>query len=170
MTTMGCAHNSPPASVSLRRGAPQNCSQSRRCEVRVPEYQTSMHLVLSRYLALLFAVGLAIGETIVSWGHWQFAPLWIIDYLTSVCLLYAYYKTSKAENLHTLLAAWPFAAGVFYMDLFVNLDPNLPASMRPGPIVMWLIVLLLVSSLVGFLTALSAFRAQRIHPSATTSV
>ena len=129
-----------------------------------------MHFVVSRYLALLFAVGLAIGETIVSWGHWQFAPLWIIDYLTSICLLYAFYKTRQAENLYALLAAWAFTIGVFYMDLFVNIDPHLPASMRPGPILTALIVLLLVSSLVGFVTALSAFRAQHTHPSTTPSL
>ena len=114
----------------------------------------------SRYLALLYAIGLAIGETIVSWGHWQFAPLWIIDYLTSLCLLYAFYKTRNGEKLYSLLAAWAFALGVFYMDLFVNLDPHLPASMRPDTVVMWLIVLLIVSGLVGFFSALSAIRAR----------
>jgi hypothetical protein len=123
-----------------------------------------MHLVVSRYLALLYAIGLAIGETIVSWGHWQFAPLWIIDYLTSLCLLYAFFKTRQTEKLYALLAAWAFALGVFYMDFFVNLDPHLPAAMRPDSIVMALIVLLIVSGLVGFLTALAAIRAQRACP------
>jgi hypothetical protein len=118
-----------------------------------------MHFVVSRYLALLFAIGLAIGETIISWGHWQFAPLFIIDYLVAVLLLYAYYKTRKAEHVYTLLAAWAFSVGVFYMDLFVNLDPQLPAPMRPGTVVMALIVLVLVLSLIGFFTALLAVRA-----------
>ncbi len=84
-----------------------------------------MHFVVSRYLALLLAIGLAIAETIISWGNWQFAPLWIVDYLMAGCLLYAFYRTRKAENLYTLLAAWAFTLGVFYMDLFVNLDPQL---------------------------------------------
>ena len=117
-----------------------------------------MHFIVSRYLALLFAVGLAIGETIISWGHWQFAPLWIIDYLVTVLLLYAYYKTRRAEHVHTLLAAWAFSAGVFYMDLFVNLDPQLPAHLRPGTVVMALIVLVLALSLIGFFSALLAIR------------
>jgi hypothetical protein len=119
-----------------------------------------VHFVVSRYLALLFAIGLAIGETIISWGHWQFAPLWIIDYLTAVCLLYAFYTTRRAENPYALLAAWAFSLGVFYMDLFVNLDPQVTPSLRPDKIVMALIVLCLVVSLVGFFTALSAIRAQ----------
>jgi len=119
-----------------------------------------MSFVLSRYLALLFAIGLAIGETIISWGHWQFAPLWIIDYLVAVLLLYAFYKTRNAESACALMAAWAFSAGVFYMDLFVNLDPHLPASMRPGTVVMALIILVLALSLIGFFTALVATRTQ----------
>ena len=119
-----------------------------------------MHFVVSRYLALLLAIGLVIGETIISWGNWQFAPLWIVDYLMAVLLFYACYKTRKAEHLYVLLAAWAFTVGVFYMDLFVNLDPHLPANLRPGTIVMALIVLCLVVSLVGFFTALSATRSK----------
>ena len=119
-----------------------------------------MPFVVSRYLALLFAIGLAIGETIISWGHWQFAPLWFIDYLTAALLLYAYFKTRQAKHVYILLAAWAFSAGVFYMDLFVNLDPQVPPHMRPGTVVMALIVLVLALSLVGFFSALLAIRAQ----------
>jgi|GEM_PF-689633 len=127
-----------------------------------------MPFVVSRYLALLFAIGLAIGETIISWGNWQFAPLWIVDYLMVICLLGAFYSTRKAENLYTLLAAWAFSVGVFYMDLFMNLDPQLSHPMRPGSIVMGLIVLVLVLSLVGLFTALFAARAQ-LHSAAKAS-
>ena len=123
-----------------------------------------MHFVVSRYLALLFAIGLAIGETIISWGNWQFAPLWIVDYLMAFLLLYAYAKTRNAERAYALLATWAFTIGVFYMDLFVNLDPHIPAHLRPGRIVMALIVLCLAVSLVGFVTALSATRAQAVRP------
>jgi hypothetical protein len=119
-----------------------------------------MSFVVSRYLALLFAIGLAIGETIISWGHWQFAPLFIIDYLTAACLLYAFYATRRGNKAYALVAAWAFSAGVFYMDLFVNLDPGLPAPLRPTPIVMALIVLVLALSLIGFFTALVATRVQ----------
>ncbi|HEV2804076.1 MAG TPA: hypothetical protein VGW57_04000 [Chthoniobacterales bacterium] len=120
-----------------------------------------MPFVVSRYLALLFAIGLAIGETIISWGHWQFAPLWFIDYLTAAWLLYAYFQTSRAEHPHALLAGWAFSLGVFYMDLFVNIDPHLPSQLRPDSIVIALIVLCVVVSLVGLCTALLALRAQQ---------
>jgi len=130
-----------------------------------------MSLIVSRYLALLFAIGLAIGETIISWGHWQFAPLFIIDYLTAACLLYAFYATRRCEKSYALLAAWAFSLGVFYMDLFVNLDPQVTPSLRPAPIVMALIVLCIAVSLAGFVTALFATRAQGrkvVIPSRTT--
>ena len=123
-----------------------------------------MPFVVSRYLALLFGVGLAIAETVISWGNWQFAPLWFVDYLMAVLLLYAYYKTRNAEHPHPLLAVWAFTVGVFYMDLFVNLDPHMPAHLRPGSIVMVLIALSLVITLVGFFTALMA-----IKPKSTAS-
>ena len=126
--------------------------------------KATMHCVVSRYLALLFAIGLAIGETIISWGNWQFAPLWIVDYLMAILLLYAFRKTRNPERVYTLLAAWAFALGVFYMDLFVYLDPQVPAHVRPAPFVMALIVLCLVVSLVGFFSALFATRAQRVRP------
>lgn len=127
-----------------------------------------MNFVVSRYLALLFAIGLAIAETIISWGNWQFAPLWFVDYLMAVLLLYAFYKTRNAEHPYTLLAVWAFTIGVFYMDLFVNLDPQMPAHLRPGTIVMVLIGFSLIVTLVGFVTALSATRARDTHPKPTT--
>ena len=117
-----------------------------------------MSFFISRYLALLFAIGLGIGETIISWGHWQFAPLWIIDYFMVVLLLYAFYKAGRPGHAYTLLAAWAFTAGVFYMDLFVNLDPQLPPSMQPGRVLLALITLMLVLSLIGFFSALFAVR------------
>jgi hypothetical protein len=117
-----------------------------------------MAFVVSRYLALLCAIGVAIAETIISWGHWQFAPLWIVDYLMAALLFYAFCKTRNAGHVYALVAAWAFTAGVFYMDLFVNLDPQLPAPLRPAPIVMALIALMLVLSLVGFFSALLAGR------------
>jgi len=120
-----------------------------------------MHFVVSRYLALLFAIGLAIGETLISWGNWQFAPLWIVDYLMVVLLLVAFYKTREAGHAYLLLAAWAFTTGVFYMDLFVYLDPLVPANVRPAPYVMGLIVLCLAIGLVGCITALFATRARQ---------
>ena len=40
------------------------------------------------------------------------------------------------------------------MDLFVYADPQIPAHVRPAPVVMALIVLCLVISLIGFFYAI----------------
>jgi len=121
-----------------------------------------MSFAVSRHLAWVYALGLAIGETIINClVGWQFAPLFIIDYLVSLFLLVAFYNTRNGDKIHSLLAAWAFAAGVFYMDLFVNIDPGMPANLKCNAVVAWLIVLVLVAALVGFFTALAAIRAAR---------
>jgi hypothetical protein len=119
-----------------------------------------MHIAVSRYLALLFAIGLGIGETVINWGHWQFAPLWIVDYVMVGWLLYAFYRTRQAGHVHMLLAAWAFTAGVFYMALFVSLDPELASHIQAGTILLTPMGFMLVISLVGFFNALLAIRAQ----------
>ena len=87
-----------------------------------------MPLQWSRYTALLFAVGLGIGEAVINWGHWQFAPLWIVDYLCVAWLLAGFYQTrSQAvgrQSIAVLTSAWAFTAGAFYMALFISLDPG----------------------------------------------
>ena len=32
-------------------------------------------------MAIVFSVVLAIVETYLNWGDWQYAPLWIVDYM-----------------------------------------------------------------------------------------
>ena len=119
-----------------------------------------MHITLSRYLALLFAIDLAIGEAVISWGHWQFAPLWIIDYLMVVCLLYAYYRTRQGGHVHTLHAAWAFTVGVFYLDLLVNLDPTLAPTIRAGTMLLTMIAFMLVRSSICFFVTLFSHTSQ----------
>jgi hypothetical protein len=87
-----------------------------------------MPLQWSRYTALLFAVGLGIGEAVINWGNWQFAPLWIVDYVCVVWLLAGFYQTrSQAisrQSIAVLASGWAFTAGAFYMALFISLDPE----------------------------------------------
>ena len=39
--------------------------------------------------ATLYSIILAIVEAILNWGDWQYAPLWIVDYLIVIILLLA---------------------------------------------------------------------------------
>jgi hypothetical protein len=116
----------------------------------------------SRYTALLFAVGLGIGEAVLNWGHWQFAPLWIIDYVCVVWLLAGFYQTrSQAvsrQSIAVLASGWAFTAGVFYMALFVSLDPEAYAAAREGATgtILILIGLMLLIAALGVVTSFLA--------------
>jgi hypothetical protein len=117
-----------------------------------------MFLKYSRYLAVIFAIGLGIGETVMNWGHWQYAPLWIVDYVVAAWLVLGFCKTRSGQNIHILLSAWAFTTGVFYMALFVSLDPGLKIYINAEPIVLILMVIMLVISAIGYLTAIRAIK------------
>ena len=120
-----------------------------------------MTLSWSRYLALLFAIGLGIGETVMNWGHWQYAPLWIVDYIIVGWLLWSFFKTRSGRNVYTLLGGWAFTAGVFYMALFVGLDPISAYHLESNVVLLVLIGFMFAVSVIGFLCALLAAHAQQ---------
>jgi len=112
-----------------------------------------MPLQLSRYAALLFAVGLGIGEAVINWGNWQFAPMWIVDYICVLWLLAGFHQTrSQAvsrQSIAVLASGWAFTAGAFYMAFFISLDPgvakyNIGAS---GTILIAIGLMLLIAAL-----------------------
>jgi hypothetical protein len=120
----------------------------------------------SRYTALLFAVGLGIGEAVINWGHWQFAPLWIIDYICVVWLLAGFYQTRGQavgkQSVAVLASGWAFTTGAFYMALFISLDPevakyNIGAS---GTILIAIGLMLLIAAL-GIVTSFLALRKSK---------
>ena len=118
-------------------------------------------LACSRYLALVFAIGLGIGEAVINWGHWQYAPLWIVDYIIVGWLLWAFFKTRSGGHVHSLLSGWAFAAGIFYMAFFISLDPAIPAHMRAGAVLLILMGLMLGWTIIGLLCALLTIHAQQ---------
>lgn len=120
-----------------------------------------MPLACSRYLALVFAIGLGIGEAVINWGHWQYAPLWIVDYIVVGWLLWAFFKTRSGGHVHSLLGGWAFTAGIFYMALFISLDPAIPAHMRGGAVLLVLMGLMLGVSILGLLCTLLTIHAQQ---------
>jgi hypothetical protein len=118
-----------------------------------------MALAWSRLIAVLFAIGLGIGEAVINWGRWQYAPLWIVDYVIVAWLLWAVVSTRTGQSVHLLLAAWAFTSGVFYMALFTSLVPGL--GLTVSPILLSLIGVMLAASVAGFFLALLTIRAQR---------
>src|SRR5262245_26121414 len=122
-----------------------------------------MPLKWSRYTALLFAVGLGIGEAVINWGHWQFAPLWIVDYICVLWLLAGFYRTRNqsvsGQSITVLLSGWAFTAGVFYMALFISLDPEVAKyNIGAGGTILILIELMLLIAALGIVTSFLARR------------
>ena len=120
-------------------------------------------LNILRVLAVVFAIGLGIGETVINWGHWQYAPLWIVDYLMVFWLLWAVWQTKNGQNVHHLLSAWAFTMGVFYIALFVSLDPENAADSQSDSTLLILMGLMLGISLIGFLGALRVLNSQQAN-------
>lgn len=79
-------------------------------------------LKVNKILAGLYAVGLGIGEAALNWGDWQYAPLWIVDYMIVAALLFGVLGKTPALSVSRLKCAWVFAFAIMYMALFVSID------------------------------------------------
>lgn len=123
-----------------------------------------MLLTACRYLALLYAIGLAIGEAVLNsmQEHWQYAPLWIIDYIIVAYLLAGFWVTRRGKNLAILMSAYALSTGVLYIAFFLNFDPELPESARGHGSLVALIGLVLGVSVVGLVgTTVAWLRQER---------
>jgi hypothetical protein len=118
-------------------------------------------LRVSRCIAALFAIGLAIGEAILNWGHWQFWPLWVVDYVIVIWLLVGVWLARRHEASHHLTIAWAFTAGIFYMALFGGLDElrGVPGAVAENAILLSLISLMFALSLLGLGCSIAGSRA-----------
>jgi hypothetical protein len=104
-----------------------------------------------RYLALAYAIGLAIGEAVINSNleHWQYAPLWIIDYVIVAYLLVGFWASRRGRYVPILMSAYALSAGVLYMVFFLNLDPDLPEAVREHGIMFTLMGMVLGISVIG---------------------
>ena len=84
-------------------------------------------------VATLYSIILAIVETLLNsyWDDWQYAPLWIVDYLIVIILLSAVFIFKKNFQRLILLLGWSFSAGVMFMALFISLEPTSIALQSP---------------------------------------
>ena len=83
-----------------------------------------MYSKVNKILASVFAIGLGVGEAVMNWGNWQYAPLWIVDYMIVIALLIGVFQVSIRKSASILKASWAFSFGVMYMALFVTIDPD----------------------------------------------
>ncbi len=103
----------------------------------------------NKILAVVYAAGLGIGEAVMNWGNWQYAPLWIVDYIIVISLLIGVFQTSPHRSASTLKAAWAFSFGVMYMALFVTMNPEMAQYYNASSTILFLIGLLMALSAIG---------------------
>ena len=110
-----------------------------------------MLLTCFRHLALLYAIGLAIGEAVLNsmQDQWQYAPMWIIDYLIVAYLLIGFWVTRQRRYIPILMSAYALSTGVMYIVFFLGLDPDVPAAARPHGILLALVGLVFGISVLG---------------------
>jgi hypothetical protein len=97
-------------------------------------------------------------------GQLAVCATWIVDYVIVVWLAAGFYKTRGGKNSAVLMGGWAFAAGVFYMALFISLDPALKEYIKPDPTILALIGVMLGLATLGILTAGLAYRKERWQP------
>lgn len=110
-----------------------------------------MLLTCCRYLALLYAIGLAIGEAVMNstQDQWQYAPMWIIDYFIVVYLLIGFCVTRERKYVPILVSAYALSTGVMYMVFFLGLDPDVPDAARLHGLLLGLVGLVFAISVLG---------------------
>ena len=110
-----------------------------------------MSLTCCRYLALLYAIGLAIGEAVLNsiQDQWQYAPMWIIDYLIVAYLLIGFWVTRRGRHVPILMSAYALSTGVMDMVFFLGLDPEAPEAARLQGLLLGLVGLVFAISVLG---------------------
>tara|TARA_B100001057_G_C22507629_1_gene816566 strand:- start:161 stop:550 length:390 start_codon:yes stop_codon:yes gene_type:complete len=110
-------------------------------------------------LATLYSIILVLVETILNtyWNDWQYAPLWIVDYLIALILLSAVFVFKQQLQNLILLLGWSFSAGVTYMALFISLDTN-GLNSEDIESKLPLFVLALLVSIIGLISTITDFK------------
>ncbi len=104
-----------------------------------------------RFLALAYAIGLAIGEAVINStkDQWQYAPMWMIAYLIVAYLLIGFRVTRQGQYVPILMSAYALSTGVTYIMFFLGLDPDVPDAARLSGILRALVGLVFAISLLG---------------------
>ena len=105
---------------------------------------------INLFVATLYAIILGIVEAMLNWGDWQYAPLWIVDYLIVLILLSAVFLFKEYIQRLLLLLGWAFSSGVMYLALFINLEPS-PTTVNQPPNVEGILPLVALALIVSFI-------------------
>jgi len=124
-----------------------------------------MYSKVNKILASIFAIGLGVGEAVINWGNWQYAPLWIVDYMIVISLLIGVFQVSTRKSASILKASWAFSFGVMYMALFVTIDPDMEKYYNASSTILYLIGLLITLSVIGIILSVLTEKSLTRHSS-----
>jgi len=100
--------------------------------------------------SVFHGVVLAIGEIARNWGHWQWWPLWTIDFVAAGLIFvggWMTWRTDAPKSHLILVAGWSFATAMTWMSFASHLDDAARAGVRPDGITWAASVGLAVSSI-----------------------
>lgn len=126
----------------------------------------AFRIKLAAYIAIGTGALLAIVETLLNWGNWQWWPWYVIDYVSALMLLFGGFMCRKdASSLHAralLAAGWGFTFAMSWSSLAGNIERaqeslELERHARAGGLDTYLVLvgLLVFTSVVGLLLSIS---------------
>lgn len=114
-------------------------------------------------LAVIAGSALAVTETYVNWGAWQWWPWFVVDYFAALLLVcggLSWLRTRQVWSGALLAGAWAFTAGMIWMSISGNLevvyasgDTDRHARLGGAFFYIGLSGLLMGLSLIGFIAA-----------------
>jgi len=106
---------------------------------------------INKSLAAIFATGLGIGEAVMNWGNWQYAPLWIIDYIIVIWLLCGVFTKHREKSAIILISGWSFSIATMSMAAAFLTAPKYETVVEYSIVKLSLIILLIVVAVIGLI-------------------
>lgn len=83
----------------------------------------ALSLKISAWWAIATGITLAGLETMINWGHWQWWPFWLIDYVAAALLFTGGLSVviRRTDTNRWLAAGWAFTLAMAWMSLAGNI-------------------------------------------------
>jgi hypothetical protein len=87
---------------------------------------------ISSWLAVVFGLSMAVLEIGRNWGHWQWWPFWLVDYVAASLLVSGGLLALKRGATQVLCSAWGFTCAMFWMSFFGHLREAMNSLSPPA--------------------------------------
>lgn len=84
--------------------------------------------VISAWLAIGFGALGAVLEIPRNWGHWEWWPFWVIDYVSAGLLIAGGILALRGRTDSWLTGGWGFACAMFWMSFFGHYEGLMKAG------------------------------------------